>query len=240
MTNDGAEHVDAGALRRVLEQFEPSDAPGDVVAALHGVCAATAELLHIDGSGILLVDEGRVQRSTAASDAGGRLLEIHQEAVGEGPCVDALMYDRLVATKDVCVDERWPRLGYLMADTEVTAILGAPIHVGGQAVGSLNVYRSEPYEWDDSDIVAIRSFADIAGHLLSLALLARSKDRIVEQLQHALENRVNIERAVGLLMGRHRLAAVDAFERLRQRARAEQRKVADVAAEVLEGSSPEL
>jgi GAF domain-containing protein len=240
VTDDRGEHVDAAALRRVLEQLEPGARPADVVAALHGVCTATAALLHVDGSGILLVDEGRVQRSAAASDERGHLLEIRQEAVGEGPCVDALIYDRVVVTKDVAVDERWPRLGLLMVDTEIAAILGAPIHVGGQAVGSLNVYRSESFAWDDSDVVAVQSFATIAGHLLSLALLADSKDRVVQQLQHALENRVEIERAVGVLMGRHQLNAVDAFERLRQRARSEQRKVVEVAGEVLDGSSPEL
>jgi GAF domain-containing protein len=233
-------HVDGADARRVLQDLEPGEPPGDVVQALQGVCKAAAELLGVDGSGVLLVDEGRVQRSTAASDEGGHLLEVHQEAVREGPCVDAMMYDRFVATSDVATDERWPRLALVMADTEVAAILGAPIHVGGQAVGSLNVYRSSPYDWDGSDIAAVESFAAIASHLLSLALAASSKERVVEQLQHALENRVNIERAVGVLMGRHQLNAVDAFERIRQRARSEQRKVFDVATEVLEGVSPEL
>lgn len=240
MTNQRSEHVDAEALGRALKRLDAEDGRGDVVAALQDICVATAEVLGLDGSGVLLVDEGRVQRSTAASDDNGHLLEIHQEAVGEGPCVDALMYDRFVTTHDVSTDERWPRLAYLMAETEVRAILGAPIHVGGQAIGSLNVYRSAPYDWDDSDVRAVQSFAAIAGHLLSIALLASSKDRVVDQLQHALENRVDIERAVGLLMGRHQLPAVDAFERLRQRARSEQRKVIEVAREVLEGLSPEL
>jgi GAF domain-containing protein len=240
VTDDRDDHVDPEALGRALGRFDADGGSGDVVAALQDICVATAEVLHMDGSGVLLVDEGRVQRSTAASDDSGHLLEIHQEAVGEGPCVDALMYDRFVTTHDVSTDERWPRLAYLMAETDVRAILGAPIHVGGQTIGSLNVYRSTPYDWDDSDVRAVQSFAAIAGHVLTIALLASSKERVVGQLQHALENRVDIERAVGLLMGRHELTAVDAFERLRQRARSEQRKVIDVAKEVLEGRSPEL
>jgi GAF domain-containing protein len=128
----------------------------------------------------------------------------------------------------------------LMRRTGIVATMGAPIHVGGQTIGSLNVYRSDVYDWDESDVAAAQSFAGIAGRLLSMALMASSQERVVQQLQHALENRVSIERAVGVLMGRHRLGAVDAFERLRQRARAEQRKVVDVAREVLEGVSPEL
>jgi GAF domain-containing protein len=234
------EHVDASALSGALRRLEPTGARQDIESALKEVCLAAAELLAVNGSGILLIDEGRVQRSTVASDHLGELLEVHQETVGEGPCVDAMMNDEVVCTTDVGNDDRWPRLGKIMRDTELTAICGAPIHVGGQTIGSLNVYRTDVYEWDESDIAAAQSFAAIAGRLLSMALMASSQERLVQQLQHALENRVSIERAVGVLMGRHRLKAVDAFERLRQRARAEQRKVVDVADEVLQGISPEL
>jgi GAF domain-containing protein len=230
------EHVDEGALLRVLEQLEPGAGQDvDIETALREVCEAAVGLLGIDGSGLLLVDEGRVQRSTVATDDAGMELEAHQEALGEGPCVDALMNDVTVTTTDVSADERWPRLGKVLRTGSVKAVLGAPIHVGGQPVGSINAYRSEPYEWDDSDVATLWALSVIAGRVLSTALLASSKERLVEQLQEALENRVAIERAVGFLMGRHRLGPVDAFERLRQRARSERRKVVEVAGDVLAG-----
>lgn len=227
--------MDDGALRRVLERLEPGAGDADIEKALREVCDAAVELLGVDGSGLLLVDEGRVQRSTVATDDAGMRLEEHQEVLGEGPCVDALMHDSTVCTADVIVDERWPRLGKVLGEHPVRAVAGAPIHVGGQPVGSINAYRMEPYEWDDSDIAALRKLSGIAGRVLSTALMANSKERVVEQLQEALENRVAIERAVGFLMGRHRLGPVDAFERLRQRARSERRKVVDVCGDVLEG-----
>lgn len=123
----------------------------------------------------------------------------------------------------------------MLADRSARGVLGVPIHVGGQRVGSIHAYRVEPYEWDDTDVAALEAPAVVGGRVLSTALLAASKVRVVEQLQEALENRVAIERAVGYLMGRHRLGAVDAFERLRQRARSERRKVVDVAQDVLDG-----
>lgn len=229
------DHVDDGALRRVLDRLEPRAGASDIEQVLREVCEAAAELLGVDGSGLLLVDEGRVQRSTVATDDHGRELEEHQEVLGEGPCVDALMVDTTVHTADVTCDERWPRLAKVLSDRSVRAVVGAPIHVGGQPVGSINAYRMEPYEWDDSDLTALGQLSVIAGRVLSTALLASSKERVVEQLQEALENRVAIERAVGFLMGRQRLGPVDAFERLRQRARSERRKVVEVANDVLEG-----
>jgi transcriptional regulator with GAF, ATPase, and Fis domain len=229
------DHVDDDALRRVLDRLEPRAGEAEIEVALREVCDAAAELLGVDGSGLLLVDEGRVQRSTVATDEHGRELEEHQEVLGEGPCVDALMVDTTVHTADVTCDERWPRLGKVLGDRSVRAVVGAPIHVGGQPVGSINAYRMEPYEWDESDLAALGQLSVIAGRVLSTALLASSKERVVEQLQEALENRVAIERAVGFLMGRQRLGPVDAFERLRQRARSERRKVVEVANDVLEG-----
>ena len=228
--------MDDRALLKVLERLEPDAAgPADIEKALREVCEAAVELLAVSGSGLLLVDEGRVQRSTVATDESGVQLEVHQEALGEGPCVDALMNDVTIATSDVTADDRWPRLAKVLHGAGVRAVLGAPIHVGGQPVGSINAYRMDPYEWDDSDVAALGALSVIAGRVLSTALLASSKERVVEQLQEALQNRVAIERAVGFLMGRHRLGAVDAFERLRQRARSERRKVVDLAVDVLEG-----
>ena len=61
---------------------------------------------------------------------------------------------------------------------------------------------------------------------------------MVEQLQYALDNRVTIERAIGMLMARHDVDAVAAFHLLRQNARSARRKVADVAREIVEGRAP--
>ena len=60
---------------------------------------------------------------------------------------------------------------------------------------------------------------------------------MADQLQYALDYRVVIERAVGYPMGAHRLDAVTAFDVLRRRARDSRRRVADVAAEVLNGTA---
>src|SRR5207249_397101 len=60
---------------------------------------------------------------------------------------------------------------------------------------------------------------------------------VADQLQYALDYRVVIERAVGYLMGTHHLDAVTAFDMLRRRARDSRRRVADVATEILGGST---
>jgi AmiR/NasT family two-component response regulator len=71
--------------------------------------------------------------------------------------------------------------------------------------------------------------------VLASGLLARRQEQVVEQLQYALDHRVAVERAIGVLMGRHDLDPVEAFNRIRAVARRERRKAAEVADDVLTG-----
>ena len=87
-----------------------------------------------------------------------------------------------------------------------------------------NVYRSEPYDWDEDDVAAVEAYNRIVEGVLVAAVAARRNERIVEQLQEALDRRVPIERSVGMLMGRHGLDAVAAFAALRGATRTERRR----------------
>ena len=103
-------------------------------------------------------------------------------------------------------------------------------------MGSLNVYRDGPYDWDDSDAAAVASFNAILEGLLGRAVAARRDELVVSQLQGALDRRVVIERAVGALMERHGISAVSAFTALRRAARDRREPVARMAADVLDGA----
>jgi GAF domain-containing protein len=129
-------------------------------------------------------------------------------------------------------DDRWPALSEL-PDAGVRAVLGMPLHAARVPVGSLNVYRDRAHDWTDSEVAALTAYSSLVGGLLQTALLAREQERLAEQLQHALDHRVVIERAVGVIMGRQNTDAVSAFNQLRHQARSAHRAVAEVAAELL-------
>jgi GAF domain-containing protein len=115
----------------------------------------------------------------------------------------------------------------------VRAILGVPIHISSVAVGSLNVYRDRPDTWDDSSTAALVAYASAIESVLASVLLARDRERLAEQLQRALDNRVVIERAVGMAMARLGVDAVTAFNALRMQARSSGRRVVEVAADAV-------
>jgi GAF domain-containing protein len=227
-------HIEPDALRSLLARLRTLPTDHGVQPALQQVCEATVGVFGVAGAGLMMVDEGTVLRYVAATDDDGRRLEIVQSEVGEGPCVDALIHDRIVTTRDLHDDERWPKVAARMRDTCVRAVLGVPSHIGGSSIGSLNVFRAHPYDWDDSEIEALGAFNTVVESLLTSALLLEARDTVVEQLRHALDHRVTIERAVGVIMGRRGIGPVAAFNELRDEARSTRRKVVDLAAEVLD------
>lgn len=80
---------------------------------------------------------------------------------------------------------------------------------------------------------------DAVQSAIELAVRRRDElDRLaqkVDQLEGALERRAVIERAKGILMERHAIDQLAAFERLRTHARATRRRVVDVARELADG-----
>ena len=226
-------HVDKHVLNEALEGLGDLDgASVEIDGALHRIVLATRAVFGVTGAGLMLVDSASVLRYVAASDEPGRLLEKAQEEVGTGPCVEALVLDRIVHTIDLAEDDRWPEIADMVVPAGVRAVLGLPVHLGGGAVGSLNVYADQPRDWDESEYSAIAAFAHLIESLLSAAVLRQQGDAVVGQLQYALDHRVVVERAVGLLMGREEVDAIAAFNRLRNVARRRRVKVAEVAEEV--------
>ena len=239
---DQARSVDPDAVARSVADLRADDlGNGELRAALNAVVEASATVFGADGAGVMLIDDQQALHYVGATDGRAAALEAAQEETGEGPCIDSLVNDTLVSTSDLIDDERWPRLRQQIGSLGVRAILGAPLRLGMGAIGSLNVYRFEPWAWEDADIAGVEAYAQVVEELLGSAILARQRHTIVDQLSRALEHRVVIERAVGVLMATEGLDAVRAFDGLRRAARSRRVRVSDLAEQILAGRrfSPE-
>jgi len=104
---------------------------------------------------------------------------------------------------------------------------------GRGPVGTCNILSAEPKNWSEADAGAIRAYASALGTLLWIVADAHASSVLASQLQYALEQRVVVEQAKGVLMEREGMDSRQAFERLRATARSSQRKLIDVAAEVI-------
>ena len=230
-------HIHPQALSASVEGLASVAAdPTSLEEGLGRVIEATRQLFAVSGAGLMMVDADGALRYVVATDPAGAALEAAQEEIGEGPCVDAFVLSREVRVDDLATDGRYPRLAERVVPRGVHAVLGVPTRVGGTPIGSLNVYRDAAYAWDESDAAAIGAYNGVVESLLVSAVAARKSGELAAQLQNALDRRVLIERAVGVLMGRHGVDAVAAFNALRSQARDGRRAVVDLAADVLEGA----
>jgi len=228
MPNIDAQNL-AAALRRL---GTPHD--DDITGAIDRAVKTCVELFGVDGSGLMIADEQNTLRYVVSSDGPGRALEEVQSETGHGPCVEAFVHDVPVLADDLTRDARWPGSREAIVGHGVRAVLAVPVDLGGVAVGSLDVYRDHPHAWDDSEHDAMVHYSGVVEATLRAALAGHNATELARQLQYALDNRVLIERAVGFVMARAGVGAVDAFNILRAAARGQQRKVADIAHEVLD------
>jgi len=202
--------------------------------ALDDFSKAAVTLFGATGAGIMLLDASGELRWLQTLRQVGRAFERAQIKYHEGPCIDAFEENAVVWTDDLAEDDRWPRMRLLTRDrVEVRAVLSAPIETGGGPVGTCNILSAEPKHWSEAHVGAIRAYASALGTLLRIVAEAHASSVLASQLQYALDQRVVVEQAKGVLMEREGMDSLQAFERLRATARSSQRKLADVAAEVV-------
>jgi PAS domain-containing protein len=204
-----------------------------LAVALHGVIQVATPLLRADDVGLLLVDQDGSLRDVTAADQPEQAFERAERDLGEGPDIDAFASGEVVWTGDLWVDPRWPRLGPVARDSQVRGVLAAPVGDHAHPLGICKALTHNPWTWTDRDIEAIRAFAAILAQVISSVTNAQQNGELAAQLQYALESRVLIEQAKGMLMERHALSDGAAFERLRLEARSSSRKLTDVARELI-------
>jgi GAF domain-containing protein len=226
--------MSADGLRQALDQLaDLRTSPVSVEEALDRVVASADTLFGVDGTVLMLVDRGQVLRNLAVSDPRAALLEELQAEHEEGPCVDAFDDKEPVAADDLSREDRWPAFSPDAARRDLLAVLASPIPYSEQAVGVVAVFATEPHPWTGAEREAIVAFTELVALLILNAMEATERGRLAAELQVALDSRVVIEQAKGVLVGRHGLTTRQAFERLRRAARDQRRPLAEVSRAVV-------
>jgi len=226
--------VSADGVRQALDQLaDLRTSPVSVEEALDRVVASADALFGVDGTVLMLVDRGQVLRNLAVSDPRAALLEELQAEHEEGPCVDAFDDKEPVAADDLSREDRWPAFSPDAARRDLLAVLASPIPYSEQAVGVVAVFATEPHPWTGAEREAIVAFTELVALLILNAMEATERGRLAAELQVALDSRVVIEQAKGVLVGRHGLTTRQAFERLRRQARDQRRPLSEVARAVV-------
>jgi GAF domain-containing protein len=226
--------VSAVGVERALAQLaDLRTSPTGVEAALQRIVESADALFQVDGTALMLVDRDQVLRNLAVSHLRAALLEELQAEHGEGPCVDAYDDKETVRAGDLRRERRWPGFAPVAARRGLVAVLASPIPYSTEAVGVVAVYASDPHPWSEAEEEAIVAFTDLAAMMILNAMEASERGRVAVELQVALDSRIAIEQAKGVLVGRHGISPRQAFERLRGLARDQRRPLTEVAKEVV-------
>jgi len=208
----------------------------DVVDLLDQLVAASVRLLGATAAGLLLDDQRGQLALIASSSEETRLLEIFQLQNNEGPCLDCVRGGAAVTSEDLAVDAaRWPVFVPEALKAGFRSVTAVPLRLRAEIIGGLNLFADTPGPVDDRDRQLAQALADVATIGILQQRAAHRTSVLAEQLQHALNSRVVIEQAKGVLAERNQIGMDAAFDALRKHARDHNLKLANVAEEVVRG-----
>lgn len=207
----------------------------DVVDLLHTLIDACADLLDAAGAGITLAaTAGRLEVLASTSEE-SQLVELMQLRAGQGPCIEAYLTGKVIAVADVNdVVDVWPLFARSALAQGFLSVHCIPMQLRGETIGSLNLFRDGLGMLPHEDIAVARGLADIATIGILHQRAISESDVARQQLQQALDSRVLIEQAKGVLAHTHSLDMNAAFALLRNNARTSGARLQDVARDVVE------
>lgn len=207
----------------------------DVVDFLHTLARSAVELLDVDAAGLVLADQSGRLRVVASSSEEARLLELVEVQNDEGPCLDCYRTGTPVVEEQLDSTDRWPRFRQEALASGFHSVEAAPMRLRDEVIGALNLFRRSSGRLSDTDSAIGRALADVATIGLLQERSVREARVLAEQLQTALNSRVVIEQGKGVVAERGGLSMESAFEVLRTYARNHNRRLAEVALDIIEG-----
>ncbi len=209
----------------------------DVVEVLTLLADRCVDVLDVDAAGLMLVAPDGDLRVMASSSEAMRVLELFELQAKEGPCLDCYLTGHPVVNQDLArVDGRWPRFAAEALAAGFHSVHALPMRLRGTVVGALNLFHIEPGAMRQTDIESAQALADVATIAILQHRATLEAQVLNEQLNHALNSRIVIEQAKGMVAQREAVDMEQAFATLRNHARNHNLRLADVARDVIAGN----
>ncbi|OXM44013.1 transcription antitermination regulator [Amycolatopsis thailandensis] len=211
---------------------DASDLLEDLAAHLHA-------LLHVQDVAITQWDRhGGAGRTIATGELGHELVHAQVELT-EGPCWDsARSREAIGPVRFGPGDRRWPRFGRYVRAAGITAVTTVPIRTHGEETSVLILVNTRDPVLSGLELRLARIFSDAAIACVAQRHSTHGLRQTVDQLQGALNSRVVIEQAKGVLSERFGVSVGEAFRRLHAHARQRRLKLRDLASDVASGGGP--
>jgi GAF domain-containing protein len=214
----------------------------DALDFLHTLTDRSVELLNVDAAGVILSDQHGHLQVVASTSNHAQDLELFELQSDEGPCLDCFKTGRVVANVEASVAAaRWPRFSAAFRQAGYQSAHAVPLRLRSQVIGAMNLFCVESTALADDDLALAQALADVATIGLLQERAVRESDLIAEQLQTALNSRILIEQAKGVLLALMSVSVDEAFSLMRQYSRRNRIPLREVATQVIASSlTPEL
>jgi GAF domain-containing protein len=209
----------------------------DVVDLLTVLADRCVEVLEVGAAGLMLVAPEGDLRVMASSSETMRVLELFELQSQEGPCLDCYRTGLPVVNQDLdAAHERWPRFTIEALGAGFHSVHALPMRLRGSVIGALNLFHQEPGAMKQEDVDAAQALADMATIAILHHRASIEAQDLNDQLNHALNSRIVIEQAKGMIAEREGVNMDQAFATLRNHARNHNLRLVIVAQDVITGT----
>jgi transcriptional regulator with GAF, ATPase, and Fis domain len=206
----------------------------DLVEFLHGLSVDSVEIIGAEAASVMLPDTSGALRVVASSEERMRVLELFEIQSAQGPCLDAFGSGRAVQASAAESRRRWPVFALRASEAGFNVMCAVPLRARTDTIGALNIFRGNDEPFSDAELEIARAMAQVATIALIQERAIRERSLLVEQLQAALRSRVVIEQAKGMLAEHLSTTVDEAFQLLNKYARDRNRKLTDLARDVVD------
>jgi transcriptional regulator with GAF, ATPase, and Fis domain len=189
----------------------------DVLDLFYVLVDSVPDLVDVDEAGLLLADEEGDLRVMAVTSESVKTIELLQIHTSSGPCFDAFASGEMVMASfsEPAAMDRWPVFAGAALEAGFGSIVAIPMRLRDHALGALNLFRASEDYLPDEEVAAARALTDMATIAILQNRAAHDSDVLVNQLQQALNSRVIIEQAKGVIAQKMDVDMEKAFAHLR-------------------------
>lgn len=209
----------------------------DMIDLLQTLVEVSVTVLDVDAGGILLADDDGHLQLVASTSEQAKLVEVMQLSAGAGPCVDCYEAGRLVVVDDIAAQrDHWPRFCDEALSQGFASVFATPMRLRGEILGAMNLFSTRAGAPSTQDALLAQALTDVATIGILHERTIRDSTILAEQLQRALDTRVLIEQAKGVLAVVGSYSMDEAFTAMRDYARSHSMPLREVAQGVADRS----
>ncbi len=194
---------------------------------------AVRSIASCDAVGVTLFVDGSAATRAAT---GGLVYEVdhYQYDIGEGPCLQSLLDEEVIAVEDMGEELRWPEFCRHAAERGVYSSISFPLMVRDAALGALNLYSQRRLAFSQADRETGSMFAAQAAVAIANADTYAASVKLARELREALDSRAVIDQAMGILISQNGCDQILAFETLRAVSQSQNCKLRQVAQAIVQ------